>query len=100
MATLFLSAPKIKTLGGSGFYRTFDTIVRNGIGPGYGTASTLIARVYPGNARCGVRQRSETLRAGRCGELHSDNQGWQRSSTIQCADSQSDGNVVRKPTTS
>jgi hypothetical protein len=48
MATLFLSAPKIKTLGGSGFYRTFDTIVQNGIGPDYGIASTLIARVYPG----------------------------------------------------
>jgi len=48
MPTLFLSAPKVKTVQGSGFYRTFDTIVQNGVGPDYGIATSLIGRVYPG----------------------------------------------------
>jgi len=48
MPTLFLSAPKVKTQLGSSFYRTFDTIVKNGIGPDYGIAANLIASVHAG----------------------------------------------------
>jgi len=48
MPTLFLSAPKIKTQHGSGFYRTFDTILLNGVGPDYGIYSNLIGQVHSG----------------------------------------------------
>ena len=48
MPTLFLSAPKVKTLHESGFYKTFDTILQNGLGPDYGISANLINRVYVG----------------------------------------------------
>ena len=48
MPTLFLSAPKVKTQHGSGFYRTFDTILLNSVGPDYGISSNLIVQVYSG----------------------------------------------------
>jgi hypothetical protein len=48
MPTLFLSAPKVKTQHGSGFYRTFDTILLSGVGPDYGIYTTLIGQVRPG----------------------------------------------------
>jgi hypothetical protein len=48
MPTLFLSAPKIKTQHGSAFYRTFDTILLNGVGPDYGIYSNLIGQVHSG----------------------------------------------------
>jgi hypothetical protein len=44
MSTLFLSAPRARTTQGSGFYRTFQTILSNGIGPDYGIYSTLIGQ--------------------------------------------------------
>jgi hypothetical protein len=48
MPTLFLSAPKIRTQHGSGFYRTFDTILSNGVGPDYGIYSNLVGQVHSG----------------------------------------------------
>ena len=48
MPTLFLSAPKIKTQQGAGFYRTFDTILLSGVGPDYGIYANLIGQVYSG----------------------------------------------------
>jgi hypothetical protein len=46
--TLFLSAPKIRTKQGAGFYRTFDTILLSGVGPDYGIYANLIGQVRSG----------------------------------------------------
>jgi hypothetical protein len=48
MPTLYLSAPKIKTKQGTGFYRTFDTILSTKIGPDYAIYTNLIGQVQPG----------------------------------------------------
>jgi hypothetical protein len=47
MPTLFLSAPKNKTLLGNA-YRDFNTILATGIGPDFGVYATLIGEVSLG----------------------------------------------------
>jgi hypothetical protein len=47
MPTLYLSAPYDKSQFGSTFYKDFQTICQNGIGPDYAIYSTLIGSITP-----------------------------------------------------
>src|SRR5437870_1166704 len=48
MPTLFLSAPKVMTQQGTGFYRDFYTILQNHIGPDYAIHASIRAQLHPG----------------------------------------------------
>jgi len=62
MPTLYLSAPKVMTQQGSGFYRDFYTILQNHIGPDYAIYDSLIGQVRPG-IKAVVFDRDRQLRA-------------------------------------
>jgi hypothetical protein len=63
MPVLYLSAPMGRTQqGSSGFFRTFQTIVANGIGPDYAIYSALIAQIHSG-VKVVVFDRDQQLRA-------------------------------------
>ena len=49
MSTLFLSAPDVRTQQGSGFYKTFSTILTRKVGPDYAIYSSLIGRINAGD---------------------------------------------------
>jgi hypothetical protein len=60
---LYLSAPIGRTQQGtSGFFRTFQTIVANGIGPDYAIYSSIVSQIHSG-LKVVVFDRDQQLRA-------------------------------------
>jgi hypothetical protein len=62
MPTLYLSAPKVRTQVGGGYYRDFYTILQNCIGPDYAIYANIRAQLHPG-IRAVVFDRDRHLQA-------------------------------------